>query len=294
LREETPTPGSDDRALAAMMADAVSLEQSYGGMLSTLERDGTRVVRHGVDDPAPVLVPAERRDCLSATLRAALGPTGDPDEFIVWSDDGYGGRDAEVPMPVSRVPDGGSAPMLRGALAASDTRAGDRRGVRNIRRPFAEQIHTALPGGEALLIAEPTTFAETPALDGDLVYLMPHGDFADSSRFWGEDTPSGAARGPQQQPVKTTRDVAELTASPASGASSASRAESAGATSADDLDRTLGPGEARGMQPAVELGGDGDENVAAAGLAKASLDAGVLAPHVVDHGLAARAVAERA
>ena len=39
--------------------------------------------------------------------------------------------------------------------------------------------------------AQKVTYATTEALGGDLVYLMLHGDYLDSSRFWGEDTADG-------------------------------------------------------------------------------------------------------
>ncbi len=48
-------------------------------------------------------------------------PEGDPDNFIVWSDEVYGCRDADdiAELPVSRVPYGGRAETVAKALSAS-------------------------------------------------------------------------------------------------------------------------------------------------------------------------------
>jgi beta-lactamase superfamily II metal-dependent hydrolase len=132
------------------------------------------------------VLPAQRRDCLPAAMRASLGVTDDPDDFIVWSDDEYGddGDRDTPPVPVSRIPDAHSSTLLRAALSAA-RRGHGRGGVRNSERPFAEDIFAALPGDDSLLVSAPTTF-DGIALDADLVYLMLHGDYADGSRFWGE------------------------------------------------------------------------------------------------------------
>jgi beta-lactamase superfamily II metal-dependent hydrolase len=134
-------------------------------------------------------VPSRRLDCLPPALRERLGPTNDPDDFIVWSDDAYGERRGGLPaLPVSRIPDGKTPDVVLAQLAADDrTRGERRRGVRNRERPFAEPIFGELAGAVPLLISAPST-ATIPsfALDADRVYLMLHGDFLDSGRFWGE------------------------------------------------------------------------------------------------------------
>ena len=134
-------------------------------------------------------VPSHRFDCLPPALRERLGPTGDPDDFIVWSDDAYGDREGGQPaLPVSRIPDGKTPGVLRAQLEAGDRPRGEgRRGVRNRERPFADAIFDGLAGGLPLLISAPST-AKVPSfvLDSDRVYLMLHGDFLDSARFWGE------------------------------------------------------------------------------------------------------------
>jgi beta-lactamase superfamily II metal-dependent hydrolase len=138
-------------------------------------------------------VPPLRLDCLPAELRQKLGQTDDADDFIVWSDDAYGDRDGDgiAELPVSRIPDGKSPDLLRLALGADDAaRSAPRRGVRNVARPFAEPIFNVLPGAEPLSVSQPATADQVTPLDGDLVYLMLHGDYLDSSRFWGEQTPS--------------------------------------------------------------------------------------------------------
>jgi hypothetical protein len=138
------------------------------------------------------VVPAHRLDALPKALRARLGPTRDADDFIVWSDDLYGDRDGDLiaELPVSRIPDGNSAELVLTALSAGDaSRPIARTGVRNVARPFAEEVYGGLPGAEPLYVSQPTTIDDGPELAGDLTYLMLHGDFVDSTRFWGEDTP---------------------------------------------------------------------------------------------------------
>jgi hypothetical protein len=141
------------------------------------------------------VVPSTRLDTLPADLREVVrrineeDGLADPDDFVVWSDDGYGDRDDDLipELPVSRVPDARSAELLFAALSADDRRRPNpRRGVRNVKRPFAEQMFALLPGDDPLLVSEPTTPRDAPSLDGDVVYVMLHGDFGDATRYWGE------------------------------------------------------------------------------------------------------------
>ncbi len=143
------------------------------------------------------VVPAQRLDCLPAELRQSLPANADPDDFIVWSDDAYADVDGDgLPeLPVSRIPDGSSAALVHTALQAGVAANGDsRRGVRNVARPFADATYQTLPGQQPMLVSAPHVYSDVPVatLDGDRVYLMLHGDFADSSRFWGEGTPNNA------------------------------------------------------------------------------------------------------
>jgi hypothetical protein len=139
------------------------------------------------------VVPAQRVDCLPPAIRQALPSTGDPDDCIVWNDDAYGDVDDDkLPeLPVSRIPDGRSAELVRTALQARpDSRGKPRFGVRNSARPFAEVTYGSLPGTEPMLVSAPSTFNQPVfTLDADRVYLMLHGDAADATRFWGEGTP---------------------------------------------------------------------------------------------------------
>jgi hypothetical protein len=142
------------------------------------------------------VVPSVRVDCLPANLRALVGGNGDADQFIVWSDDAYGDIDADnaPELAVSRIPDGKSPDLVRAALQASGKQRGARTaGIRNVARPFAEPIFQSFAAGAApMLVSSPTVFNDSPAysLDADRVYLMLHGDYSDSKRFWGEQTPN--------------------------------------------------------------------------------------------------------
>jgi hypothetical protein len=148
-------------------------------------RDVEGVVLLGGHD----IVPSQVLDCLPPEVRRALPGSSDPDEFIVWSDEIYGDREGdELPeVPVSRIPDGKSASLVFAALQAGERPIEDRSGVRNVARPFAEQIFKSLPGRRSLLVSQPTTFTSPEYdLDTDQVYFMLHGDYVDGTRFWGE------------------------------------------------------------------------------------------------------------
>jgi hypothetical protein len=142
------------------------------------------------------VIPSQRLDCLPPSLRSKVAGNGDADNFIVWSDDIYGDTDGDFlpELPVSRIPDGNRAQLIFAAIQASGASVGGgvRSGVRNIARPFADGVFRNLPGTEELWISRPQTFDSLPRfyLSGDQVYIMLHGDYADSSRFWGEETPS--------------------------------------------------------------------------------------------------------
>ena len=135
------------------------------------------------------IVPSQVLDCLPPEIRRALPGGNDPDEFIVWSDDIYGDREGDdLPeVPVSRIPDGKSAELVFAALQAGVRPHDERSGIRNVARPFAEEIFDRLRGSRTLLVSHPTTFS-TPAydLETDSVYFMLHGDYVDGTRFWGE------------------------------------------------------------------------------------------------------------
>jgi beta-lactamase superfamily II metal-dependent hydrolase len=160
-------------------------------VVDELRRRGDRqgVVIVGGHDVVPHLIV----DCLPPAVRARVRPR-DADDFVVWSDDAYGDIDGDgLPeVPVARIPDGKSPELVRAALAADDARRPQSRcGVRNVLRPFADDVYAHLAQPRDLLVSAPATFDGAPPLwlDADAVYLMLHGDDDDSSRFWGEDPP---------------------------------------------------------------------------------------------------------
>ena len=114
----------------------------------------------------------------------------DRDRLQVWSDDGYGDRDGNgVPeLPVSRVPDGGSADFLFRCLDAAAVAAPRQgTGIRNMRRPFADNVFRIL-GSRRLSVCDTTPPAARPFdVAGDCVYYMLHGMSSNTAEFVGED-----------------------------------------------------------------------------------------------------------
>jgi beta-lactamase superfamily II metal-dependent hydrolase len=138
------------------------------------------------------VVPAQRVDALPPRLRKRFAVNSDADDFIVWSDDAYGDSegDALPEFPVSRIPDGRSAELLFTALQAGMTAVAPRStGLRNVARPFADDIYAQLPAAAQMLQSGPVVFNPSApySLDAERVYVMLHGSDADVSRFWGED-----------------------------------------------------------------------------------------------------------
>ena len=163
--------------------DGSASPQSIRGALDSSMGDVEGVVIVGGYD----VVCSEVVDTLPAGLAASIGREGDADQFIVWSDDRYGQRTGATALPISRVPDGHSAELLYRALSTPGPRARSASGVRNINRPFAETVYTALQGGSPLLVSEPLLAADARGrLAGDTVYFMLHGYWRDGTRFWGE------------------------------------------------------------------------------------------------------------
>lgn len=178
LFDEIPTTMTDGREAAALVRDQVRRNSGVVGV----------VLLGGYD-----VVPSQRVDCLPAALRRRVSGNGDADNFIVWSDDVYGDTDADLlpELPVSRIPDGNRAQMVFAAIQAGSSSVGQSRiGVRNVARPFADEVFRNLPGTAAMLVSRPITYDANPrySLSGDRVYIMLHGDYTDGSRFWGEDT----------------------------------------------------------------------------------------------------------
>jgi hypothetical protein len=135
------------------------------------------------------VVPAARVDCLPDRLAGHVPRGEDLDHFIVWSDDIYGDLEGDrLPeLPVSRIPDGRSAELMRNAISASPANAPDpRRGLRNVDRPYADGIFGALPGTAPLLQSQPTRSDQPYSLDGERVYIVLHGSDYHATRFRGE------------------------------------------------------------------------------------------------------------
>jgi hypothetical protein len=139
------------------------------------------------------VVPGERLDVLGPEMRAALSdPAGDPDHFIVWSDEVYGCiDDDDIPeLPVSRIPDGGSATTMAAALRAGRPASHQRFGIRNVARPFADVIFTPVANGAKLKVSRPVRHTDVSAaqLNAEILYFMLHGSDEDTRRFWGESS----------------------------------------------------------------------------------------------------------
>jgi beta-lactamase superfamily II metal-dependent hydrolase len=140
------------------------------------------------------IVPAVRLDVLSADLRTRLGDKTamDGDNFIVWSDDVYGDRSggSVADLPVSRIPDARDSALVMNALAASAVSNGERFGIRNVNREFADSIWTLIPGSSALMASGPEAAVgvKSGALAQQFVYFMLHGRSSDGRVFLGEQS----------------------------------------------------------------------------------------------------------
>jgi beta-lactamase superfamily II metal-dependent hydrolase len=140
------------------------------------------------------VVPSQRVDVLGPDLRARM-PAGliarDRDGFVVWSDDIYGDREPDgVPeLPVSRIPDARVGSFFLSMLTSSGAARPGKFGLRNRERPFAEAIYAAMSGNGSIQTSGPTGIAasqrELAACQN--IYFMLHGDYRDSTTYWGED-----------------------------------------------------------------------------------------------------------
>jgi beta-lactamase superfamily II metal-dependent hydrolase len=142
------------------------------------------------------VVPPQKFDTLDPQLRAQLhGSVADGDNFIVWRDAIYGDSDgdADQELPVSRIPDGQSKELVLAALQAFPPASAGAYGIRNLRRPFAQEIWQRLSTA-ALPSSEPLVTANVDASDvaeAGRLYFMLHGDDDDTTRFWGESAAGG-------------------------------------------------------------------------------------------------------
>jgi hypothetical protein len=148
------------------------------------------------------VIPSKPLDVLDNDLRAnivALKGKKDLDNFIVWSDDPYVdlAGDGLPDLPVSRIPDGRLGDLLLAGLTAPAFRPGRSFGVRNVERPFADDVYKLVDGGNSGMFKSETfgpSEVEENAASG-AVYFMLHGHDRDATLYWGEsvDNPSDNA-----------------------------------------------------------------------------------------------------
>ena len=192
----------ETRQVLAMISGSGATLIDLGDKVGTAE-DAAKAVRAKLQERAYKgvvvvggfdVVPAQRVDVLDAALRREIADAGhegdDADDFVVWSDEIYGDRDGDFmpELPVSRIPDARRSDVVINALAAPSFSSQRRFGVRNVNRPFAEQVFPAVPGGKAgLEVSEKFgPNAVTPGSPAGAVYFMLHGSARDATRFWGE------------------------------------------------------------------------------------------------------------
>ena len=140
------------------------------------------------------VVPSARVDVLPAWIRKWVDEQpldgDDADDWIVWCDDPYGDPDhTRIPeIPVSRIPDGRSRDLMLAALRAPKAATRTRRGIRNVNRPFAEEVFSLLPGDDEMFVSGPQHARKLPkrALHASHVYIMLHGRNDIGRALWGE------------------------------------------------------------------------------------------------------------
>lgn len=139
------------------------------------------------------VVPAHRVDSLDPELRQKLRSEipKDGDQFWVWSDASYADLDGDgiAELPVSRIPDARDARLIRAALRSDRPAAGGRFGVRNVARPFADEVWKEIPEQGEMRISEPYRSSQLVPqhLQADCHYIMLHGDHRNGRTFVGED-----------------------------------------------------------------------------------------------------------
>lgn len=226
LAPEPARPPGRDNALAAgralpallFVTDAARLRQNVGEdadrAIRVVERAGHRLVnasgaalipntRLAIIESKPKgvvilggydVVPSQRIDVLGPDLRARIPANlvaRDKDGFIVWSDDVYGDVEPDgVPeLPVSRIPDARMGSFFLSQLTQSGIGQAGRYGLRNRERSFADAVYANIPGNEALQISYPQqpSVQQRQLAACECVYFMLHGDYRNSTVFWGED-----------------------------------------------------------------------------------------------------------
>ena len=139
------------------------------------------------------VVPAQRLDTLLPG--ANVSRANDMDLFVIWSDDAFGAINGRTQLPVSRIPDAGSAAFVWKNLAASANEpAMNANGMRNINRPFAAEVYSRLPNPALpMQTSIPCLFSDVPPynLSAHAIYIMLHGSDTDASVFSGENGGGG-------------------------------------------------------------------------------------------------------
>lgn len=183
----------DSEALADGSANALKADPSLKGV----------VILGGYD-----VAPSVRTDAIGPELRQVLGGGqvgADGDRFWVWSDRLYGDTDGDhlAEIPVSRIPDARDSRLFLRALCAKPFQAGERFGIRNVFRPFAEAAWPVALGARAFNVSELFTHSDVQAahLGAPCHYFMLHGDDLNGREF------SGGARGGGYPLAFTTRNV---------------------------------------------------------------------------------------
>jgi hypothetical protein len=186
-------PGAADLATAVDSTRSELAAGSYRGVLIV---------------GGPDVIPLAIVDALPAELRRGLGDNDDLDDFVVWSDEPYGDTDGDgiAELPVSRLPDGRSAPFLTKVAAAMPGTRQRSAAIRNLARPFAERVYQRLPGRLPMLVSQPTQPRDARyPISADLLYLMLHGDWEEADVFKGE------MPGPRLISAIDVRDVGTMT-----------------------------------------------------------------------------------
>lgn len=139
------------------------------------------------------VVPAQRLMAIDPQLMQELVAIGkedyDADGFVIWSDDIYGDADGDkLPnYPVSRIPDSGDGGFLLGSLQVPAFSTGNRFGVRNFNRAYAQRCFDLIPGSNQLEVSEVfSPDSNVAPANQCAVYFMLHGSEIDGTRFWGE------------------------------------------------------------------------------------------------------------
>jgi hypothetical protein len=202
---------TDEGALAAETHDAAGVKKVLAGLPLVLSVDAKAktatqlagdvrawlAAHPGTEGVVLVggygVLPAQRLGCIPAGLHVSLDY--DRDGFVVWSDDVYGDTDGDgaPELPVSRVPDAGSLAFLGRVLDAKAPAHGEPFGLRNKKRPFADDVFAGLSKQKMQTSAPRKAPEVRPLWDGmPDAYLVLHGHPDEPGRFLGEDDAGGA------------------------------------------------------------------------------------------------------